>query len=119
MIDPDPEVATPSTARRDLLLVILGALLALGVPMASAAVAALWSTGWIDPDPNGGIVAALQSLGLPSLALSPFGLWLAAWGARVRGALAWTAVFLWGLPVLAVVWFVSVAWLGGLAGEPF
>lgn len=115
----EPKGANPGTARRHVRLVFLGALLALAVPIASAAVAALWSTGWIDPDPNGGIVAALQSLGFPSLALSPIGLWLAAWGARVRGALAWTAVFLWGLPLLAVVWFVSVAWLGGLAGEPF
>jgi hypothetical protein len=98
---------------------ILGVLLALGVPTASAAVAALWSGGWIDPDPNAGIVAALQSVGLPSLALAPVGLGLAAWGAGVRSVLAWSAVLLWGLPTLAIVWFVSVVWLGGLAGEPF
>ena len=117
MIKPKPKEATSGTAPRHVPLVILGAVLALAVPMASAAVAALWSSGWIDPDPNGGIVAALQSIGFPSLALSPVGLVLVAWAAGVRSALAWTGVLLWGLPGLAVLWFVYVAWLSGLAGE--
>jgi hypothetical protein len=111
--DLDLTKGTAGTARRNVPLVILGAVLALGVPMASAAVAALWSSGWIDPNRNGGIVAVLQSLGLPSLAAAPVGLCLAAWGAGVRSGLAWAGVLLWGLPLSAVVWFASVAWLGG------
>lgn len=98
---------------------VLGAVTALGVPAASAAVAALWSSDVIDPHPNGAVVQTLQSLAIPSLVLSPIGLLLVAWGAGVRSRLAWAAVLLWGLPGLAVVWFLSVAWLGGLAGEPF
>lgn len=119
MIDLEWGAATPGSAQRHRPLVIVGALMGLGVPMASAAVAALWSTGWIEPDPNGGIVGTLQSVGLPSLALAPVGLCVAAWGVGVRSVLAWTVAFLWGAPLVAVVWFVSVAWLGGLAGEPF
>ena len=119
MSDLVPKEATRLATPRQVPVVILGAVVAPGVPMASATVAALWSSGWIDPDSNGGIVAALQSVGLPSLALAPIGLCLAVWGAGVRSVLAWTASLLWGLPLLAVVWFVSIAWLGGFAGEPF
>lgn len=93
--------------------------MALAVPVASSAVAVLWSGGFIDPEPDDGIVLALQSLALPSLVMAPVGLVLVAWGAGVRSALGWTATFLWGLPVLGAIWIVSAAWLGGLAGEPF
>lgn len=104
---------------RQVPLMLLGAVLALGLPTASSAVAVLWSSGLIDLDPNAGIVPALQSLALPSLVMAPVGLVLVAWGAGVRGVLGWTATLMWGLPVLGAIWFVSAAWLGGLAGEPF
>jgi hypothetical protein len=100
-------------------LIVLGAIMALGVPGASVIVAAFWSGGVIDPHPDGAVVQTLQSVAIPGLVLSPIGLLLVAWGAGVRSRLAWAAVLLWGLPVLAVMWFVSIAWLGGLAGEPF
>jgi hypothetical protein len=100
-------------------MMVFGLTLALAVPLVSGAVAALWSAGWIDPDPNRGLVPALQAIAMPSLLFSPVGLVLLARGAGVRGVLGWTAVLVVGLPALALVWFVSVASLGGLAGEPF
>jgi hypothetical protein len=100
-------------------LIVLGGLLALGVPVAAAMVAALWTAGWIEPDDNGALVLTLQSLGWPSLAASPVGLVLAAWATGARKPLTWLAILLYGVPLLAIVWFVSIAWLGGLAGEPF
>jgi hypothetical protein len=100
-------------------LIVLGAAMALGIPAASCVVAALWSAGWIVPDPDGALVHGLQALSLSAAMLAPFGLAVATWAAGARRALIWVANFLWGIPVLAVVWFVAVAWLGGLAGEPF
>ncbi len=73
--------------------------MALAVPAAFAGVAALWSGGVIDPDPNGALIQALQGLGLPSLVLSPIGFVLALWGANVRGAGRWAAFLLWGVPL--------------------
>ncbi len=61
----------------------------------------------------------LSSLALPSLVLSPVGLVLMAHGAGVRGVARWAAVVVLGLPLLAILWFFSVAWLSGLAGQPF
>lgn len=84
-----------------------------------AGVAALWSVGVLSPDKDGTLIQTLQGLGLPGLVLSPIGLVLALWGARVRGAGRWAAFLLWGVPLLALLWFFSAVWLGGLAGEPF
>lgn len=111
--------APAQTVRRNAPLIALGAFVALGVPAASAGMAALWSGGMIEPDPNGALIQTLQSLALPGVVLSPVGLVLALWGAGLRGAGRWAALLLWGVPLLAVLWFFSAVWLGGLAGEPF
>lgn len=100
-------------------LIALGALLALGIPTASIVVAALWSLLWIEPDPNGPLVVSLQQLALTGLLVAVPGLIIAAWAAGTRKPLTWAAVLLWGVPLLAIAWFVGAAWLGGLAGEPF
>lgn len=112
-------VVMAPTPRRDVPLIVLGTFMALAVPAAMAGFAALWSGGVIDPDPNGDLIQTLQMLGLPGLVVSPIGLVLALWGANVRGAGRWAAFLLWGVPLLAVLWFFSAVWLGGLAGEPF
>jgi hypothetical protein len=113
-----PHATLGHAARRNVLLIVLGIVIAIAVPVASATVAALWSSGVIDPDPNGALVETLSSLLFPSLLFSPIGLVLIASGAGLRRALAWAAMFLLGLPLVAVVWFVAAAWLGGLAGQP-
>lgn len=107
------------TPRRNVPLIVLGTFMALAVPATMAGVAASWNGGLIRPDQNGALIQTLQGLGLPGLVLSPIGLVLALWGANVRGAGRWAALLLWGVPLLAVLWFFSAAWLGGLAGEPF
>ena len=100
-------------------LIALGALLALGIPTVSIVVAALWSLGWIEPDPNGPLVQSLQQLAVPSLFVALPGLIIAAWAAGTRNPVTWAAVLILGVPLLAIAWFVGTAWLGGLAGEPF
>ncbi len=45
--------APDDTARRRPPLIVAGTIIAIAVPAASLVVAALWSGGWIDPDPNG------------------------------------------------------------------
>ena len=113
-----PQATLAHAARRNVPLVVLGIVIAIAVPVASATVAALWSSGVIDPDPNGALVQTLSSLLFPSLLFSPIGLVLMASGAGLRRIWAWAAVFLLGLPLVAIVWFFSAAWLGGLAGRP-
>lgn len=100
-------------------LIVLGAVLALGVPATSFAVAALWSSGALEPDPNGALLQTLDAIWFPALLVSPAGLVIALWGAGLRGLLGWTAALLCGLPLLAIASYVSVAWLGGLSGDPF
>jgi hypothetical protein len=109
---------SPSIARSTP-LIVLGAVLALAVPATSFAVAALWSNGAIEPDPNGALLQTLDAIWFPALLVSPVGLVLGLWGAGLRGVLGWTAALLCGLPLLAIASFVSVARLGGLSGAPF
>jgi hypothetical protein len=88
-------------------LIVLGGVPALGVPAMSLAVAALWSSGAFEPDPNGALLQALDATWFPALLVSPAGLVLSLWGAGLRGVLGWTAALLCGLPLLAIVFLVG------------
>jgi uncharacterized membrane protein YhdT len=44
---------------------------------------------------------------------------IAGRAAGLRGFGAWFGLALVAIPILFFVWFVGVAYLGGLAGEPF
>ncbi len=98
---------------------ILGVLIALAVPFSSLVVAFLWDRGMLPLEPNGAFVQTLQATAPWELILGPVGIVVAGRSAGLRGFLAWLGLIVVGVPVLAFVWFVGVAYLGGLAGEPF
>jgi hypothetical protein len=58
-------------------------------------------------------------ISLSEILLAPIGIVIAGRSASVRGALAWVALIIWAVPVLAFVWFLSVATLSGSLGNPF
>lgn len=98
---------------------ILGVLIALAVPFSSLVVAFLWDNGMLALEPNGAFVQTLQAAAPWELILGPVGIVVAGRSAGLHGFLAWLGLIVIAVPVLAFVWFVGVAYLGGLAGEPF
>jgi hypothetical protein len=100
-------------------LIVAGLVLAYGIPALQIVVAQLWSSGVINPDPNGTLIQSLQSGSAWEVLLGPIGLAVAGRGARLRGPIAWILLFGLGIVVGAALWFVGAAYLGGLTGEPF
>ena len=98
--------------------IVLGIALALAVPVVSLVVASLWQAGILALEPNGAFVQALQATGPWAIVLGPIGIVIVGRAARLTRA-EWFFWVVFGLPSLLVIWFVSVAFLGGLAGEPF
>ena len=98
--------------------ILLGLAICLAFPLSSFFVAFLWDRGVIGLDPNGAFVQTLQWTAVLEIFLGPAGIAVAGWSASVHG-LWWLVLGLIAVPVLAVVWFIGVAYLGGLAGEPF
>jgi hypothetical protein len=98
---------------------VAGLMIATGIPASTIVIAALWHNRIIELDPAGALVHLVQTVQLPALILAPVGIVVVGWALRLRGLLPWLGLVLWGIPVLAVAWFVGAAWIGGLAGEPF
>ncbi len=96
-----------------------GILIATLVPLVSGSTAFLLANRILQLEPNGPFVQAIQGTALGEIFLGPMGLVVAGRSARLKGILARLALFTVSLPVLAWLWFVAVASLGGLAGEPF
>jgi hypothetical protein len=105
--------------RPRLSLIALGTLVAIGAPVAHILVAWLWSEGVISPEPNGPFVQTLQFGFTLEFLLAPLGIWLIGMGARLATPARWIALFALCSPVIAVLWFIGAASLGGFAGEPF
>ena len=99
--------------------VILGLGIALALPLANLIVAILWDRRIVVFDPEGAVVQALKLTFAWEFFLGPIGIVVAGWSAGVRSPLVWSALFLLGIPVLAFLWFVGVAMVGGLSGSPF
>jgi hypothetical protein len=112
-------VESPSTWRERIARGFPGVLIALGVPLLHLVVALLWDRGILDLEPNGILVRTLQAMTYSEIALGPLGIFLAGRWAGLRGFVAWLGLILVSVPVVAILWFVGVAYLGGLAGEPF
>jgi hypothetical protein len=110
-------MASLSTARTAGMVV--GAMIALAIPVSNGFVAILWANGLIQPDPDGSFVRLLEAPGLAGVIAAPVGIAIAAASARVRGLLAWFNLIVVGTLGLTILWFLAVASLGGLAGEPF
>lgn len=101
------------------LFVAIGLAIACVVPLCAILVAFLWDRGAIRLDPDGALVGAIEAALPPALVLIPVGLLVTGLALRLRSPLAWLALFVSGLPIVAAIWFVGAAWIGGLAGEPF
>ncbi len=100
-------------------MIALGTLVAIGAPAAQILVAWLWDQGVISPEPNGFFVQTLQFGSTLEWLLAPLGIYLIGIGYRLAAPVRWIVLFALSLPVIAVLWFIGAAWLGGLAGEPF
>ena len=99
--------------------VMVGASIALVVPISYWVLASLVENGIAPYDQTHSLFDLLGLLGWISLfLLGPIGIVIAGRSAGVRGALAWLALLI-AVPVLAFVWFVCVATLGGTLGNPF
>lgn len=99
--------------------VIGGLLIALALPVLNLVVAQLWNGRIVMFDPDGAVIGFLQATALWEVVLGPIGIVVAGRSASIRSPLGWFNLFLVGIPVLAWLWFVGVASVGGLAGEPF
>lgn len=99
--------------------VLAGLVIATCVPILSLMVALVWDVGIVELEPNGPFVQGVQGISPLGLLLAPIGIVVALWAGRVRSLLTWVASFIVAIPLLAVLWFIAVAYLGGLAGEPF
>ena len=99
--------------------VIVGLILALALPLLNLLVAQLWERGIVTFDPDGAVIGVLQGTFLWELLLGPLGIVVAGRSAGTRTPLEWFALFGVAIPVLLVLWFIGVASVGGLAGEPF
>jgi hypothetical protein len=99
--------------------VVVGTIIALAIPVSNGFVAILWANGLIQPDPDGSFVRLLEAPGIAGVLAAPIGIAIAALSARVRGFLAWFNLIVVGTLGLTILWFLAVASLGGLAGEPF
>jgi Transposase len=104
----------------DALAIARVALRALVVPISYWVLALLVENGIAPYDQTHALFDLLGLLGWISLfLLGPIGIVIAGRSAGVRGALAWLALLIVAIPVLAFVWFVCVATLSGALGNPF
>ena len=109
----------PEGQRPRLRLIALGTIVAIGAPAAQILVAWLWSQGVISPDPNGLFVQALQFGFVLEWLLAPLGICLIGVGYRLTTPVRWIVLFALCSPVIAVLWFLGAASLGGFTGDPF
>jgi hypothetical protein len=102
--------------------VIVGILIALALPILYAAIALLLSSGIVRFERTGVFFELLNSLTFNALAafvLALLGIVMMFSAARIRSGLVILVLFAIALPVVAFVWFLSYATLGGAMGSPF
>jgi hypothetical protein len=100
---------------------VVGALIALAMPITHLALAKFIENGILAP-PTGALNDVLKDLGLNAavgFVLVLFGIRTIGRGARLQSPWAWLALIVIALPVLAFVWFMGYAILGGATGSPF
>lgn len=110
----------PPGQRPRLRMIALGMLVAIAAPAAQILVAWIWIAGIISPEPNGPIVHTLQFGGSTlEWLLAPLGIYLIGVGYRLVTPVRWIVLVTLSLPMIAALWLIGAASLGGLAGEPF
>jgi hypothetical protein len=101
--------------------VVVGALIALAPPIAYLVLAKLIESGTVAA-PTGSFNDVLKDLQLNAgigLILALLGIRAIGRGAGLRSPWAWLALIVIALPVIAFVWFMGYAILGGATGSPF
>ncbi|MEO6060216.1 MAG: hypothetical protein ABIQ05_09660 [Candidatus Limnocylindria bacterium] len=98
---------------------MIGAFIALVVPISYWVLALLVENGIAPYDQVRPQLDVLGFISLSEILLAPIGIVIAGRSAGVRGAIAWIALIIVGIPVLALVWLLSVATLSGALGNPF
>ncbi|MEO7869876.1 MAG: hypothetical protein ABIS42_04640 [Candidatus Limnocylindria bacterium] len=98
---------------------VIGAFIALVVPISYWVLALLVENGIAPYDQVRPQLDVLGFISLSEILLAPIGIVIAGRSAGVRGAIAWIALIIVGIPVLALVWLLSVATLSGALGNPF
>lgn len=99
--------------------ILIGASVALVVPLSFLAVAKLMEVGIMLIVRESSTMQSLTSIALTEAFLGPIGIVIVGRSARIRGALAWLGYLVVVVPVLAFAWFVCVATLSGALGSPF
>ena len=102
--------------------VLAGVLIALALPIVYSVFALLLSSGIVPLTRTGFPYEVLNSLGFNAAAefvLAMVGIATVGRAARLETTWAWLGLYLIALPVLAFVWFLSYATLGGALGNPF
>jgi hypothetical protein len=102
--------------------VIVGAVIALALPISYAVFALLLTNGIVQFTREGLLNELISSLSLNAAAgfvLALLGIVIAGRAARLQSLWAWLGLMIIGLPVLAFVWFITYATLGGAMGSPF
>lgn len=97
----------------------IGAFIALVVPISYWVLALLVEKGIAPYDQVRPQLNLLGYISLSEILLAPIGIVIAGRSAGVRGAIAWIPLTIVGIPVLALVWFLSLATLSGALGNPF
>ncbi len=99
--------------------IVVGAFIALVVPISYWVVAVLLENGIALVVPTSSTSETLTGIALSEVFLGPIGILIVGWSAGIRGAIAWLALIIIAVPVLAFVWFLCVATLSGALGSPF
>ena len=101
---------------------ILGALVALALPIVYSVGAVLVSSGIVPAERSGVIFEMTMSLQLNALAgivLLFSGIAMVGRAARLQSGWAWLVLIVVAFPVGVVLWFIAYATLGGTLGSPF
>jgi hypothetical protein len=98
--------------------VLIGALIALVLPISYWGVAQLVQVGIVPFDFVHPLLGTFTVLSFAELLLGPLGLYVAGHGAGVRG-FHWLLVFFFGIAALALIFIDCMFALSGALGEPF
>jgi hypothetical protein len=98
---------------------LIGAFVALVVPISCLVLALLVENGLAPYDQTHGLLDQLGLISLSEVFLGPIGIVIAGRSGGMRSAGAWIAAFVVGVPGLAIFWFLCVATLSGALGNPF
>lgn len=117
-VAPATGVATPRASRRG---VVLGLILAFAIPVSCWVLATLVEHGLAPYDQMHALYRTdtFSLIALSEVLLGPIGIGIALWSGGVRGAFVLAGLIIVSVPVLAFVWFLGVATLGGALGNPF